>query len=123
MKEKVLAALLTLALMGGAGYWAVTSADAHGDRSDPGGIPDDNPSHHDEDGDGECEKGETIIKTTPSGRQVRVPCHAGGNGHDDGDRDDGDGNDADDADDDDDDDEGERHDRGNGNGHGTDSGD
>ena len=28
------------------------------------------------DDDGECEKHESAVKTTPSGRQVRVPCHA-----------------------------------------------
>lgn len=39
------------------------------------GIPEDNPNHQ-ADGDGECKKGETTIKTTPSGNQVRVPCHA-----------------------------------------------
>jgi len=39
------------------------------------GIPEDNPNHQ-ADGDGECEKAETTIKTTPSGNQVRVPCHA-----------------------------------------------
>jgi hypothetical protein len=41
-----------------------------------GGIPQSNPNFVDEDGDGECEKGEAVVKTTPSGRQVRVPCHA-----------------------------------------------
>jgi hypothetical protein len=40
------------------------------------GIPTTNPSHHPDDGDGICEKGETAIKTTPSGVQVNVPCHA-----------------------------------------------
>ena len=40
------------------------------------GIPDDNPSKQPEDGDGICEKGETVIKTTPSGKQVNVPCQA-----------------------------------------------
>ena len=40
------------------------------------GIPDDNPSKQPEDGDGVCEKGETVIKTTPSGKQVNVPCQA-----------------------------------------------
>jgi len=39
------------------------------------GIPEDNPNHQ-ADGDGECEKGEAAIKTTSSGNQVRVPCHA-----------------------------------------------
>lgn len=85
MKEKALAAMLAFALVGGGGYLAVTSTGAEAHRSDPGGIPDDNPSHHPEDGDGECEKGETVIKTTPSGRQVNVPCNAVGHGDDDGD--------------------------------------
>jgi len=40
------------------------------------GIPEDNPNHQADDGDGECEKGEAAVKTTPSGNQVRVPCHA-----------------------------------------------
>lgn len=84
MKEKALAAMLALALVGGGGYLAVTSTGAEAGRSDPVGIPDHNPSHEPEDGDGECEKGETIVKTTPSGRQVTVPCHAGHHGDDDG---------------------------------------
>ena len=46
------------------------------DHRDVHGIPDSNPSHHPEDGDGVCEKGETVIKTTPSGNRVNVPCHA-----------------------------------------------
>ncbi|MBI2723753.1 MAG: hypothetical protein HYX50_01700 [Chloroflexi bacterium] len=40
------------------------------------GIPSTNPSHQDGDGDDVCEKGETEVKTTPSGTQVRVPCQA-----------------------------------------------
>ncbi len=40
------------------------------------GIPTDNPNHHPDNGDGICEKGETAIKTTPSGVQVNVPCQA-----------------------------------------------
>jgi hypothetical protein len=46
--------------------------------NDVHGIPTTNPSHHPEDGDGECEKGETVVKTTPSGTQVNVPCQAAG---------------------------------------------
>ncbi len=38
------------------------------------GIPTTNPSHHPEDGDGVCQRGETIVKTTPSGNKVTVPC-------------------------------------------------
>jgi hypothetical protein len=45
-----------------------------GEDDDTHGIPTSNPSHHPEDGDGECEKGETIVKTTPSGNNVNVPC-------------------------------------------------
>lgn len=40
------------------------------------GIPDENPNFEPENGDGTCEKGETVVKTTPSGKQVNVPCHA-----------------------------------------------
>ena len=43
---------------------------------DVAGIPDDNPVKQPEDGDGVCEKGETVIKTTPSGNLVNVPCRA-----------------------------------------------
>lgn len=57
---------------------ATATEDGDGeDERDIKGIPADNPSHTDDDGDGICEKGETKIKTTPSGNQVRVPCHAG----------------------------------------------
>ena len=42
------------------------------------GIPTDNPNHHPDNGDGVCEKGETAIKTTPSGVKVNVPCQAAG---------------------------------------------
>jgi hypothetical protein len=49
------------------------------------GIPEDNPAHHDDNGDDVCDKHETIIKTTPSGNLVRVPCetqkHNGSHGH------------------------------------------
>ncbi len=50
--------------------------DDEGGPRDVVGIPDDNPSKQPEDGDGVCEKGETVIKTTPSGKQVNVPCQA-----------------------------------------------
>jgi hypothetical protein len=39
------------------------------------GIPDHNPSHEPND-DRACEKGETEIRTRPSGTRVNVPCHA-----------------------------------------------
>src|SRR5262245_6878118 len=51
--------------------------DSEGGPRDIKGIPTHNPNWTDDDGDGICEKGETKIKTTPSGNQVRVPCHAG----------------------------------------------
>jgi hypothetical protein len=51
--------------------------DGEGGPRDIKGIPTHNPNWTDDDGDGICEKGETKIKTTPSGNQVRVPCHAG----------------------------------------------
>ena len=109
MKEKALAAMLALALVGGAGYLAVTSTGAEAGRSDPVGIPDGNPSKHPEDGDGVCEKGETVVKTTPSGKQVNVPCQAAGHGDDDGE---GGGEEASD-------DGGGNHGNGNGNGNGN----
>jgi hypothetical protein len=40
------------------------------------GIPDENPNFEPENGDGTCNKGETVVKTTPSGKQVNVPCHS-----------------------------------------------
>lgn len=51
-------------------------ADDDAGQRDVVGIPDDNPNHQPDDGDGVCEKGETEVKTTPSGKQVNVPCHA-----------------------------------------------
>jgi outer membrane biosynthesis protein TonB len=45
-------------------------------RRDVVGIPEDNPVHQPDDGDGVCEKGETTVKTTPSGNLVNVPCHS-----------------------------------------------
>ena len=40
------------------------------------GIPKDNPVHQPAATPEACEKGETVIKTTPSGKQVNVPCQA-----------------------------------------------
>ena len=57
-----------------------TPAPTETPESDVHGIPDSNPVFEDDDGDGVCEKHETAVKTTPSGNQVRVPCHAAG-GH------------------------------------------
>ncbi len=51
-----------------------SSTPGGGEEEDTHGIPSSNPSHHPEDGDGECEHGETIVKTTPSGNKVTVPC-------------------------------------------------
>ncbi len=39
------------------------------------GIPTANP-HFKPSDDGDCEKGETLVKTTPSGERVNVPCQA-----------------------------------------------
>ena len=55
------------------------------------GIPTENPQHHPADADGICDKGETIVKTTPSGVAVNVPCqtakdHGQGNGNSHGDK-------------------------------------
>ena len=77
MRERIIAAAIAVAVLVGTGAAAITSQDAYGAPSDEVvGIPDSNPVKHPEDGDGECEKHETVIKTTPSGRQVNVPCHA-----------------------------------------------
>lgn len=81
MKQKTLAVVAALAIVVLGGFGAFATQDAYGAPSDVHGIPDRNPSHHPEDGDGVCEPGETVIKTTPSGNQVNVPCQAGhGNG-------------------------------------------
>jgi hypothetical protein len=45
------------------------------------GVPTSNPAHHPGDDDGNCDKGETEVKTTPSGTQVDVPCQAAGDHH------------------------------------------
>jgi hypothetical protein len=51
-----------------------------GEDSDRGvkGIPTTNPAHHPGDDNGQCDKGDTEVKTTPSGTQVNVPCQAEG---------------------------------------------
>lgn len=41
------------------------------------GIPTENPQHQPANADGTCDKGETIVKTTPSGVAVNVPCQVG----------------------------------------------
>lgn len=55
---------------------ATPTEDDGGEEDGIHGIPDSNPAKHPEDGDGICEKGETVVKTTPSGNQVNVPCNA-----------------------------------------------
>ncbi|HEY8172068.1 MAG TPA: hypothetical protein VIH21_03190 [Dehalococcoidia bacterium] len=85
MKQKLLTVAIAGALISLGVFGAVTSSDASGSGSDHHGIPDDNPVHHPDDGDGVCEKHETVIKTTPSGNRVNVPCHAGNHGKDDDD--------------------------------------
>ncbi len=82
MKQKAIAVVAVLAIVGLSGFGAFSTQDAFGAPSDVHGIPAGNPNHHPDDGDGVCEKGETIIKTTPSGNKVNVPCHVqGGNGN------------------------------------------
>ena len=49
---------------------------AEGTRRAVEGIPTSNPQHHPADGDGTCDKGETAVKTAPSGVSVNVPCQA-----------------------------------------------
>ena len=49
-------------------------------EGDMRGIPDSNPSHQPNDDD-QCDKGDTEVKTTPSGVQVVVPCQAANNEH------------------------------------------
>src|SRR3990172_5969967 len=77
------------------------------DDDDIQGIPDGNPRKHHEDGDGECEEGETITKTTPSGNKVEVPCQTDKHGGQQG-------SSFDNNDNDDDDDDGGEHGRGQG---------
>ena len=50
--------------------------EAEGTKRAVQGIPTENPQHHPADDDGICEKGETIVKTVPSGVAVNVPCQA-----------------------------------------------
>ncbi len=38
------------------------------------GIPEGNPVYESTTGDAECARGETAVRTTPSGKRVRVPC-------------------------------------------------
>jgi hypothetical protein len=51
--------------------------EAEGTKRAVQGIPTDNPNHQPEATPGVCNKGETIVKTTPSGEQVTVPCQTG----------------------------------------------
>ena len=64
---------------------ATPGGDEENGQRDILGIPTANPSHIDEDGDGICEKGEVVIKETPKGNSIRVPCQAAEpNGHPEG---------------------------------------
>lgn len=56
---------------------ASATPEAEGTARAVGGIPTTNPSHQPEATPGVCNKGETIVKTTPSGEQVTVPCQTG----------------------------------------------
>jgi hypothetical protein len=69
------------------------------------GIPEDNPVHQPAATPEACEKGETAVKTTPSGKQVNVPCHAV---EPDADDDDGETNEGEAVEEDADDDTGQR---------------
>jgi hypothetical protein len=53
------------------------SPTAEGTQRAVEGIPTENPQHHPADANGACDKGETIVKTTPSGVAVNVPCQTG----------------------------------------------
>ena len=78
MKQRIIAAAVAITVLVGTGAAALTSQDAFGAHpsDEPVGIPDSNPVKHPEDGDGVCEKHETVVKVTPSGNHVNVPCHA-----------------------------------------------
>jgi hypothetical protein len=58
---------------------AANDEESDHDDADIRGIPDANPSHESND-DGDCEKGETEIETTPSDTEVNIPCHSDGRG-------------------------------------------
>ena len=68
------------------------------DEDDTHGIPDSNPSKQPNDDD-VCEKGETEIKTTPSGNRVNVPCHVADKGEHEQNKNKHDADDGDDEDD------------------------
>jgi hypothetical protein len=81
MKQKVIVLGAGALLVAFAAVGAFASHDVSGAASDTHGIPDSNPVHHPEDGNGVCEKGETVVKITPSGNKVTVPCQSVGHGH------------------------------------------
>jgi hypothetical protein len=62
---------------GSGGPQASGTPAAEGTQRAVEGIPTENPQHHPADANGICDKGETIVKTTPSGVAVNVPCQAG----------------------------------------------
>jgi hypothetical protein len=81
MRQKLLAVVAGVLLVSLAGFGAFASRDASGAASDVHGIPDSNPVFQPENGDGVCEHGETVVKVTPSGNKVTVPCQAVNHGH------------------------------------------
>ncbi len=81
MKQKILGIGAGGLLVALAAVGAFASHDASGAASDVHGIPDSNPVHQPENGDGVCEHGETVVKITPSGNKVTVPCQAVSHGH------------------------------------------
>ena len=81
MKQKLLGVGAGGLLVALAAVGAFASHDVSGAGSETHGIPDSNPSHQPADGDGVCEHGETVVKITPSGNRVTVPCQAVGHGH------------------------------------------
>lgn len=59
---------------GRGGPEASGTPEAEGTRRAVEGIPTENPQHQPADDDGACDRGETIVKTTPAGVAVNVPC-------------------------------------------------
>jgi hypothetical protein len=81
MKQKLLVMVAAVMLVSLAAVGAFASHDVSGASSDVHGIPDSNPVFHPDNGDGVCEHGETVVKVTPSGNKVTVPCQAVSHGH------------------------------------------
>jgi hypothetical protein len=81
MKQKLLVLGAGVLLVALAAVGAFASHDVSGAGSDTHGIPPSNPVFHPDNGDGVCEHGETVVKITPSGNRVTVPCQAVSHGH------------------------------------------